>query len=103
MAHMSNRERIARAAEEARLAKGEREAKKTASKDSVKAPAAPRPKRAPKAPQRMKVIWEVCNGNGKVIQTFAYPDKAAAEAATDTLSRSKASTHILRQTKVPME
>lgn len=102
MARMSNRERIARAAEEARLAKGEREAKKAA-KDEVKASAAPRAKRAPKAPQRMKVIWEVCNGNGKVIQTFAYPDKAEAEAATDALSRSKASTHILRQTKVPME
>lgn len=99
MARMSNRERIARAAEEARLAKGEREAKKDAAKGS----ATPRPKRAPKAPPRMKVIWEVCNGNGKVIQTFAYPDKADAEAATDALSRSKASTHILRQTKVPME
>ncbi len=94
---MSNRERITRAAEEAKATEAEKVSKK-----AVK-PASARPKRAPKAPVRMKVIWEVCNGAGKPIKTFAYPDKAAAEAATEALTRSSGSTHVLRPTKVPME
>ncbi len=100
MGHMSNRERITRAAEEAKAteaAKADKAAKKAAK------PATVRPKRAAKAPVRMKVVWEVCNGAGKVIKTYAYPDKAAAEAATTALSGSTGNTHVLRPTKVPME
>lgn len=92
MARMSNRERIARAAEEARLGAAEKAAKKAQKKP-----------RAPKAPVRMKVVWDVCNTTGDAVKTFAYPDKAQAEAETESLTRSTGRTHILRPTHVPME
>jgi hypothetical protein len=92
MRHASNRERIARAAEEAAAAAAEKAAKKKSGT---------RPSRA--APVRMKVVWEVCTGTGRVVKTFAYADKAAAEAARVALTASKGETHLLRNTKVPME
>jgi hypothetical protein len=95
---MSNRERIARAAEEARLAKAEKTAKKAAKEER-----GARPKGASKPPIRMKVVWEVCSATGKVVRTFPYADKAAAEAAAEALTRSTGNTHLLRPTKVPME
>ncbi|NOT31184.1 MAG: hypothetical protein HOP15_12110 [Planctomycetes bacterium] len=107
---MSNRERITRAAEEARLTEVDKVAKKAAKpatkatvNPAVKAATRVRPKRAPKAPVRMKVVWDVCNGAGQAVQTFAYPDKAAAEAATLALTRSTGGAHTLRPSKVPME
>ena len=97
MARMSNRDRIARAAEEARLAEAEKLARKP-----DKRPAKPASKRAAKD-VRLKVVWEVCNGSGKPVKTFAYPDKAAAEAEVQALSKSTGRTHSLRPAKVPME
>ncbi|HTF87421.1 MAG TPA: hypothetical protein VK843_03350 [Planctomycetota bacterium] len=94
---MSNRDRIARAAEEARITAEEKAAAKAA-----KVPAAPRAKRAAKAPARVKLVWEVCSSNGKVVKTFAWPDKAAAEAELARFAKSPGS-HVLRSTKVPME
>jgi hypothetical protein len=98
---MSNRERIARAAEEAKAAEADKAAK--SAKKVSKEPGATRPKRAPKAPPRMKVVWEVCSAAGKVIKTFPYADKQAAEAATEALRTSTGHTHVLRPTKVPMD
>jgi hypothetical protein len=98
MGRMSNRERISRLAEEAKLAEAEKVAKK-----ATKPATGIRPKRAAKAPIRMKVVWEVCNGAGKPVRVFSYPDKAAAEAETEALTRSTGGTHVLRPTKVPME
>lgn len=98
----SNRERIARAAAEAQAAADERAAKKSTREKGEKSGVA-RPKRAPKAPARMKVVWEVCSPAGAAIKTFLYPDKAAAEAATEALSKSTGRTHILRAAKVPMD
>ncbi len=86
---MSNRDRIARAAEEARLA----EAKKAAK---------PSPKRRAKD-VRMKIVWVVCNAHGKPVKTFAYPDKAAATTEAQRLSSSTGHPHNLRATKVPMD
>lgn len=94
---MSNRERIARAAEEARLTEMERAAKKEA-----KATTPGRSRRAPKT-VRMKIVWEVCNETGAVVKTFSYPEKEAAESAIETLAKSTGRTHLLRATKVPME
>jgi hypothetical protein len=51
----------------------------------------------------MKVIWEVRNPAGKAVRTFAYPDKAQAEAAVDALTKSTGNTHVLRDAKVPMD
>jgi hypothetical protein len=97
MAHSSNRERIARAAEEARLTEVEKAAKK-ASKPAAR----PTSKRVVK-PVRVKIVWEVCSTAGAVVATFAYPDKAAAEAKVAALAKSTGRPHGLRGTKVPME
>lgn len=102
MSHMSNRERIARAAEEARLADEEKAAKKVA-KPGGKAGAKPGAGKRSKPAVRMKIVWEVCNSGGKVLKTFPYPDKADAEAAVDALKKSTGSEHTLQATKVPME
>jgi hypothetical protein len=51
----------------------------------------------------MKVIWEVCDGTGKVVKAFPYPDKAQAEAEVEARTRSTGRSHILRPTKVPMD
>jgi hypothetical protein len=90
MGYMSNRDRIARAAEEAEIAAKEKAAKKSA-------------KKRPDPAARMKVIWEVCDGTGKVIEAFPYPDKAQAEAEVEARTRSTGRSHILRPTKVPMD
>lgn len=100
MARLSNRDRIARAAEEAKAAAAEKAEK--AAKKTTKKPAAPRAERVAKT-TRVKVVWQVCDTNGKVVQTFAYPDKPAAERETEARSRSTGRTHVLRPTKVPME
>jgi uncharacterized membrane protein len=97
MAHMSNRERIARAAEEARLTAAEKAAKKV-----TKKPTGSRAERAAKS-VRMKVVWEVWNVAGTAVKSFPYPDKAQAEAETEALTRSTGRTHILRPNKVPMD
>jgi hypothetical protein len=101
MAHSSNRERIARAAEEARLTEIEKAAKKAAKK-AVKKPAGSGSKRVAK-PVRVKIVWEVCTPTGVVLATFAYQDKAEAEAKVAALTKSTGRTHALRGTKVPME
>ncbi len=97
MGHMSNRDRIARAAEEARITAAEKAAKK-----ATKKPTKSRSERAAKS-VRMKVVWEVWNVTGTAVRSFPYPDKAQAEAETAALTRSTGRTHLLRATKVPME
>jgi len=97
MRHMSNRDRIARAAEEARLEEAEKAAKKAA-----KATSSPRSRPAAKA-VRMKIVWEVCSPSGTAVKTFPYPDKAEAESALEKLSKSTGRLHVLRAAKVPME
>lgn len=90
---MSDRVRHAREAAEAR----QTEAKKTA----------PKPPRArskpPLIPVRVKIVWELCSGTGKILKTFPYPEKAAAEAQTRALTWSTGRAHTLRATKVPMD
>ena len=97
MASMSNRGRMARAAEEARLAEAEKLAKKEATK-AAKRPPKPRAKDV-----RMKIVWGVYNARGKPVKTFAYPDKAAATTEAQRLSISTGHPHELRATKVPMD
>jgi len=104
MGHMSNRERIARMAEEAALAAAEKAAKRSAKgAGGSTGGSTGGSKRSPKAPVRMKIVWEVCNATGKVIRTFPYAEKAAAEAETQELMRSTGNTHLLRPTKVAMD
>jgi hypothetical protein len=103
MAHSSNRDRIARAAEEARLTALEKATKK-ASKPAKAAGAAkvPGAKRSAKS-TRVKMMWEVCTPTGTVAAVFAYQDKPAAEAKLAALTKSAGRTHWLRGTQVPME
>jgi len=89
MDRISERGRNAREAEEARLTEAEK-ATKSRSKPTL-------------IPVRVKVVWEVCSGTGKIIKTYPYPDKAAAEAQTKALTWSTGRAHMLRSTKVPME
>jgi hypothetical protein len=96
---MSNRDRIARAAEEAQLRAAEK-AEKTTKKPAKKAPAGRSGSSA--QPARMKIVWDVCDGAGKAVKTFAYPDKALAEAEMDSRTRSSGRPHTLRASKVPM-
>jgi hypothetical protein len=97
MARMSNRDRIARAAEEARLAEAEKLAKKKVRTTAKRSPK-PRAKEI-----RMKIVWEVCNAHGKPVKTFAYPDKDAGTTEVQRLSSSTGHPHELRPTKVPMD
>ncbi|MCZ6598827.1 MAG: hypothetical protein O7B99_14410 [Planctomycetota bacterium] len=101
MARMSNRDRIARAAEEARLAEAEKLAKKTVKKAVKKAAKRPPKPRAHEV--RMKIVWVVCNASGKPVKTFAYPEEAAATAEAERLSSSTRHPHEVRATKVPMD
>ncbi len=97
---MSNRDRIARAAEEARITAEEKAAKKAT---KAEAPKKPRAKKSA-TPVRMKVVWTVCSeASGAMVKTFPYPEKAAADADADSRTRSTGRTHVVRTTKVPME
>ena len=102
MARMSNKDRIARAAEEARLADEEKAAKKVAKKKAPKK-ASKRPTKASAKDVRMKIVWVVVNPQGKPVKTYAYPDKDAAAIEVQRLSRSTGNSHALRSAKVPME
>lgn len=104
MGRMSNRDRIARAAEEARLTKLEKDTKKAekVAKAPGKSPAKSRAKRSA-TPARMKVVWEVWRSSGATVKTFLYPDKEKAEATAAELMRSTGETHGVRAAKVPMD
>ena len=97
MARMSNRDRIARMAEEAKAAAAEKLAKKEAK------PAAKKPTRSRGKDARMKIVWEICNAHGRGVRIFAYPEKDAAAAAAAELTKSTGHPHELRATKVPMD
>src|SRR5262245_4806066 len=97
MGRMSNRERIARAAEEAELTAKEKEAAKAAKTTSGGGR-----RSSKKAPVRMKIVWEVTAGE-TIVATFAYPDKPAAESKAVELTQSTKRLHTVRPAKVPME
>ena len=90
--HMSNADRIAKAAAEA-----DAKAKEKAAKPK----AAPRPSRAraPKAPQRWKYIWGVGKPGAEPSATYPYAQRAAADAHA---AKSGGGT-IVTPVRVPME
>jgi len=83
------------------------EAAATAKEKGEKAKAAPREPKARKSAAtpapvgRMKIVWAVCAVNGKIVKTFPYPQKAAAEAEVQRLSEE--APHHLRAEKVPFD
>ena len=96
---MSNRDRIARAAEEARIAAEEKAAKKASRSGKREKTSS----KKPKTPARMKIVWDVCGPAGTAIKSFAYAEKAAAEADAAARTRSSGRTHFVRESRVPME
>jgi len=97
---MSNRDRIARMAEEADATAKEKPAPK-----EPKDPKAPKAKKgaAPRVASRMKIVWAVCAVNGSIVKTFPYPEKANAEAEVARLTEEKQASHHLRAEKVPFD
>lgn len=93
MNRVPSRDVVVRSAGKSRLAKSQK-----ATKKPTRGGAKP-----PLASGRVKLVWEVCSGTGKVLKTFPYPDKAAAEIQTKALTWSTGRAHALRATKVPMD
>ena len=103
MRHMSNRERISRAAEEASARAAEKLAKKKAADATPRSGARKSRSKASATPERVKLMWAVHNQNGRAVQSFDYPDKAAAEAETARLTASTGQAHELRAIRQPMD
>lgn len=93
--HMSNSERIARAAAEVAAKDEEKAAKKAAAPAKKRASKA----REPKAPVRMKIVWAVSEPLGAPSKVYPYTEKAAAEAEAARLGKG----NIVKALKVPME
>jgi hypothetical protein len=95
-AHMSNSDRIARAAAEVEAATAEKAAKKAA------APKTPRKSRAravAKAPQKFKVVWAVGRTGAEPVKSFPYKERAAADAEAARIGKGC----VVNPLKVPME
>ncbi len=94
--HMSNSERISRAAAEA-------DAKSKAREEKAKAKAAAPPRvrkpRAPPAPKRIKIVWSVGKPGVAPVGTFPYNQREAADAEAARIGGGCAVTPV----KVPME
>ena len=96
---MSNRDRIARMAEEAKATGAER--KKAAEKRAA-APGTPRAKRKVIS-GRVMAVWAVKDGRGEVVATFPYPRKDMAESEAKRLKAANHKTYIVCPHKVPFE
>ncbi len=97
----SNKVRIQKAAEEASATK---KAKKKTAKKKATAKKTTKKKTAKTAVRvRMKIVWAVCDPGAKILKTFPYPLKPAAEAEAKRLTDKKKTQHKVRPEKVPME
>ena len=94
----SNKARIQKAAEEATATKKAK--KKTAKKKAI---AKKTTKKKTAIRVRMKIVWAVCDPGGKILKTFPYPLKPAAETEAKRLTDKKKTQHKVRPEKVPME
>jgi hypothetical protein len=97
---MSNRDRISKMAEEAAATHKQKAEKVKAA--PVRKPRATT-KRAVAGPPRMKLVWTVYDVGSRVVKSFAYADKEAAEAEAVRLTESKNVPHTVRSDKVPMD
>jgi hypothetical protein len=50
----------------------------------------------------MRIVWAVCDIGGRAVATFAYADKAQAEAHIVQLQARGKGQHFLRAIKEPM-
>jgi len=84
---MSNRDRIARMRDEAEIGDRERE--------KVRATAG--------QPPRMRAVWAVKDGAGRIVKVFPYPRKDDAQAEAERLREGGRHTFIVVPHKVPFE
>ncbi len=97
----SNKARIQKAAEEATATKKTK--KKTAKKKATAKKTTKKKTSKTATRVRMKIVWAVCDPGAKILKTFPYPLKPAAEAEAKRLTDKKKTQHKVRPEKVPME
>jgi hypothetical protein len=87
---MSNRDRIAHAAQEAEATRKEKEKASAAraANPTKRAPASKAKAKAAKPAGRTRVVWAVCDPSGATIDTYPYPKEAEARAEAERLSES---------------
>ena len=100
-AHMSNSDRIARAAAEVQAATQEKAGKKAvaAKTGEAKAPRKSRARALPKPPMRFKVVWAVGRTGAEPVKSFPYKERAAADAEAARIGKGC----VVNPLKVPME
>ena len=96
---MSNRNRIARMAEEVKATDLER---KEAAKKRAASPSTPRAKKK-LVSGRIMAVWAVKDGRGEIVATFPYPRKDMAESEAKRLKEANRKTYIVCPHKVPFE
>jgi hypothetical protein len=103
---MSNRDRIARMAEEAELARKEKAAKKDAgaprSEGSSRRKSGGKAKAKP-APSRIKIVWAVCDQTGAQVKLFPYAQEQEALADVQQRTAATGKAHFLTRAEVPFE
>ena len=72
-------------------------------KKVVKEPKKAKPRSRAAKVTRMKVVWGVFNNSNQCVASYAYPQKAEAEAHAVKLTADKRNTHFVQQVKEPME
>jgi len=60
-------------------------------------------KRSPKPSDRMKAVWGIKNGSGKIVKFYAYPHKAAAEAEAARMRDAGERGTLVCPHKIPLE
>jgi hypothetical protein len=91
-----------RAAAEAAEALGLNQGPEPRSKVTRADPTRPPLRDKPKPGPRMRVVWAICDGGGRTVATYDYPNKAEAEAHIARLKAEGKGTHFLRALKEPM-
>ena len=94
--NMSNRDRIARLAEEAELDRQQRAARKAA------APAKSA-RKAKAAPARIRIVWAVCESSGAQVTTFPYAQEEAAQADARQRTAATGKAHFVTKAEVPFD
>ena len=81
------------------------EARASQSRPSATRPTEETPKlrNKPIAKPRTRLVWGVCDLGGRVVSTFPYAEKAAAEARIALLKSRGKGEHFLRSIKEPIE
>lgn len=102
-ARMSNRDRIARMAQEKAAERREKEEATARRKEAP--PAATRARSsAPAVPGgAMRLVWVVCDQAGNAVKTYPYREKAESDAEARRLTEKKGKLHFVKKDRAPLE